>query len=120
MVMAFIETVQANVTEIREHEEKFHKEMSDAALIFSDKFSKGEIENALDYPDDVHAVCMLCLTPMSLMHCSCCETKRRSQTRSAAGTMSRWSSLTRRYWCGSALRWFHGIVGRRDHCGRQA
>ena len=61
LTTSFIEFVQSNVTEIREQEEKFHKELSDAAVIFSDKFSKGEVENALEYPDDIHAVCVVAL-----------------------------------------------------------
>ena len=56
LTTTFIEFVQSTVTEMREAEEKFHKDMSDAALHFADKFSKGEVENALDYPDDIHAV----------------------------------------------------------------
>jgi hypothetical protein len=58
LITAFIETVQATVAEIRESEETFHKEVTELSNAFSDRFSKGEIENALDYPDDIHTVCL--------------------------------------------------------------
>lgn len=44
------------VTEVREAEESFHKEVTELSNAFADRFSKGEIENALEYPDDIHAV----------------------------------------------------------------
>ena len=44
------------MTEIREAEEAFHKDVTELANAFADKFSKGEIENALSYPDDIHSV----------------------------------------------------------------
>ena len=81
LTTTFIEYVQSNVTEVREAEEKFHKEMGDAAMHFSDKFSKGEIENALDYPDDIHAVTPHHHTTTPLMHRSCCATRARWPTR---------------------------------------
>ena len=90
MTTAVIENVQTQVTEIREQEEKFHKEMGDACMLFADKFSKGEVENALEYPDDIHAVCPLQIIKFAIMYIdSYFATKERWQTHSVAVTMSR-------------------------------
>lgn len=53
MIAAFSEQVTALMSDVREAEEHWYKEMTDICVAFYEKLTKGEIENALDIPDDL-------------------------------------------------------------------
>lgn len=56
LTSSFNEQVQATFGEVRDAEATMHKDLTDVASLFLERFLKGEIENAMELPDSLIAV----------------------------------------------------------------